>query len=90
MPAPDAATAHLKVKADEARHPLAAGRYVAIEPLGLTMDELGTIADHAIEMIRRDDLDPDTPAGVRALLLICLYDRLYGLLGGASEVLENI
>jgi len=53
------------------------------------MDELGTIVDNDIELLRRDGLDPDTPAGVRALLLIRAYTRLYALLGGASEDLKH-
>ncbi|MGA7801788.1 MAG: MbcA/ParS/Xre antitoxin family protein [Gammaproteobacteria bacterium] len=53
------------------------------------MDEIGIIVDHDIKMIRRDGLDPDTAAGVRALLLIRAYTRLYALLGGASEDLKH-
>lgn len=61
----------------------------AADALGLSADELAFVIGGDIATIEDVGLDPSSPAGLRALLLIRVYVRLTGLVGDSVENLKH-
>jgi len=54
------------------------------DALGLTRAELKAVLGQSLHVTERNGLDPASPAGARALLLIRVYQSLFALVGGAA------
>lgn len=57
--------------------------------LGLSRSEVGKIVGRDRTTISRSGIEPDTPSGKLALLLVRVYRGLYALVGGKEEDMQH-